>query len=123
MKMGLKQILVYGIIIFGCITILEISYAGFVIGKNFKEFSWLNLIATVLLNLSIIFFAVFAILGAISHNFGLLITCLAYSVVEFVRSSINVYDTWNDGDEKTFNRFFVTFDAGTLKIFSYFFIN
>lgn len=109
---SLKQFLVCCIVAFSCITILELSYTGFFVFKNFNELSWQNLLATSLIGATIIFFAVSSILGATSDNFGLLITCLAYSIVELIRSSISVYDTWKDEDEKILNTCFVTFDAG-----------
>jgi hypothetical protein len=109
---SLKQFLVCGIVALSCITILELSYTGFVVVKNFNEFSWWNLIATLAINLIIIFFAVTSIFGATSENFGLLVTCMAFSIVELVRSLINAYDTWSDEEEKGFNKIFATFDAG-----------
>lgn len=109
---SLKQFLVCGIIALSCVTILELSFTGFLVVKYFNQLSWWNLTVTLLINLFIIFFAITSIVGATSNNFGLLITCLAYSIVELVRSSINIYDTWNDYEEKNFKKIFVTFDAG-----------
>lgn len=110
--MGLKHFLVFGIITLSCITILELFYTGFVVVKNFNDFTWSDLLITSLINCCIIFFAVSSIAGVTSENFGLLVTCLIFLLLETIRMIKGFYETWVDDDEKDFNKFFITIDAG-----------
>lgn len=106
-----KQFLVCAIITLSCISILELCYVFFAVFSYFNEFTWSGLIITFVLNAFIIFFAVSTIAGVTTENFGLLVTCLGFIFLEFCRTCKGLYESWSDGDETKFNRFYITMDA------------
>lgn len=97
-----------------CLTILELFLTAFVVFKSFDNLTWTDLIITGALNVFIIFFAVSTIAGVTTKNFGLLITCLVFLILELIRMGKGLYETWLDDNEKLFNKFFVTLDAVVL---------
>lgn len=112
-----KQFLVFGIITLSCLTLLELCFTSFIIFKSFDNLTWCDLIITGILNVFIVFFAVSSIAGAISEAKGLLLTCLIFVILELIRMGKGLYETWLDDNEKLFNKFFVTFDAGNYLFF------
>lgn len=109
---SLKQFLVFGIITLSCLTILELFFTSFVIFKSIDSLTWSDLLITGALNIFIIFFAVSSIAGATSENFGMLVTCLVFIILEIIRMGKGLYETWFDDNEKLLNKLFVSLDAG-----------
>lgn len=116
---ALKNILVCTIITLSCISVLELVYTFYILATNFDDFTLFELSMTFIFNFAIIFFAIATIHGVKSENLGLLSTCLIFFILELMRMTKGLIELWtSDDDENTFNRFFITLDAGKKQIIS-----
>lgn len=116
----LKKFLSILVIIFNWVFVIEVGYFCWILAENHKSFSSSELIASVFINFSILFFAVVAVIGVVQSNIFLLGTWLVYAVIELSRSAIILYDSWTDNDDELTEKLYNTCDVGAQAITIFF---
>lgn len=109
----LKKFLSILAIVLNWIFVIEVGYFCWLLANNHKNFSIIELIVSIFINFSIVFFAAVAVIGVVQSNLLLLGTWLVYAIVELSRSSIVLYDSWTeDADDKLNEKLRNTCDVG-----------
>lgn len=108
----LKKFLSIIVIILNCVVVIEVGYFCWFIAKNRESFSMENLLITLFINFSMLFFAVAVIVGVLQSNPAMLFTWIVYATIEISRSSIVLYDSWAHQSDKIYERIFNSCDVG-----------
>ena len=101
------------VVLLNLIFVIEVGYFSWFLVENNSYFSTTDLLVSVFINFSILFFAAVAAIGVVQSNLYLLGTWIIYAIIELSRSAIVLYDSWTaDNDDGKFGKIFTTFDVG-----------
>lgn len=106
-----RKCLVLTIIGLSCVSLAEIGYICFVLIGSYQQLSTINLVITAFINFSILFFIAVLIIAVVQANKALLKTWIIYAIIELLRSSTTVYDSWFHPKNDKFERIFSSCDA------------
>jgi hypothetical protein len=107
----LKKFLSLIVIILNCVIVIETGYFCWFIAENHEKFLIRDLLITLFINFSILFFAVVVIVGVVQSNLSLLGIWILYATLELSRSSIVFYDSWANPDDNVYEKVFISCDV------------
>lgn len=107
----LKKFLSFVVVILSLINVSEICYFAYIIGGNYRELTFHNLLITAFINLAGIFFVLTLAIGISQSNEALLKTWMVYALLELSRSCFILYATWAHPKDDNFERIFNSCDA------------
>lgn len=111
MMCKLIRFLADGLSVLCVVTFLELIYTVCFVARNYEDFTTFNLVITVILNVAMIFFGVMTIIGAAQLNKELLIVCLVFFCLEYIRCLVIMFQTW-DINLEMYEKIFTIFDTG-----------
>lgn len=108
----LKKFLSSIVIVLNCVIVIEVAYYGWIIAENRDKFTDTDFLVTLFMNFSMLFFVFVVTIGVTQSNLALLGTWIVYAIIELLRTTIIVFESWATPENEVHERIFNSCDLG-----------